>query len=111
MSEHVRRSRRRRRRPAAPGFPAAGPAVPPALVSVMYWTDDLVAEYVTRPELPGRDAVIDRATDLRAASRRLAAELRRSGGPVPGSGNVLRFLPSGGGFRRADGPPALRRRR
>ena len=78
----------------------------------MYWTDDLVAEYVTRPELPVRDAVIDRATDLRAACRRLAAELRRSAGPPPpGSRNVLRFPPSGGGFERADGPPALRRRR
>ena len=95
-------------RPVSPR--RARPFRPPS-VSVMYWTDDLVAEYVTRPELPGRDAVIDRATDLRAACRRLAAELRRSAGPAPGSRNVLRFPPSGGGFERADGPPALRRRR
>ena len=99
MSEHVRTARVGRR-PQTGGEPSAADWLAHAdPLSIMYWVDDIVAEHVTRPELPGRDAVIARATDLRALCRELAACRRRLARlPAPRRGSVLRFP------RRTGGP-------
>ena len=86
----IRGSGRRRRSSGAGDRPAAGSAAAADLLSIMYWVDGLVAEYVSRPGFPGRDGVITRATDVRAACRRLAAEPALGAAPPP-NGNVLRF--------------------
>ena len=80
MSDSVRTSRSRRRLSAVGGSPAAGSTAADDLLSIMYWVDDIVAEYVAGRELPGRDRVITRATALRADCRELARDLRRSAG-------------------------------
>lgn len=93
----IRGLRRRWRLSGAGGFPAAGSAAAADLLSIMHWVDGLVAECVVRPGLPGRDRVIDLATDVRAACRRLAAEPALGAAPPP-RGNVLRVPPAARGF-------------
>ena len=100
MSEYVRTSRSRRRLPALGSSPAAGSTAADDLLSIMYWVDDIVAEYVASPELPARDTVITRATALRAACRELAEELRRSAGlPSLRRGELASFPRPSGGLR------------
>ena len=78
--EDVRTSRSGRRLSVVGGSPAAGSTAADDLLSIMYWVDDIVAEYVASPQLPGRDRVITRATALRADCRKLAEDLSRSAG-------------------------------
>ena len=104
MSEYVRTSRGARRLPLVGGSPAAGSTAADDLLSIMYWVDDIVAEYVAGPERPGRDRVITRATALRADCRELAEDLRRSAGlPSLRRGNVRLFLRRSGSLGRGDG--------
>ena len=108
----VRKSRTSRRRPGAGGSAGAASAVRADLLSIMHWVDDLVADCVVRSGLPGRDRdrVIDLATDIRAACRRLAADPALGAAPPPFlCGNALRFPRPGAGSRRGGGLRSRRR--
>ena len=105
MSEDVRTSRSGRGLPAVGGSPAAGSTAADDLLSIMYWVDDIVAEYVASPELPARDRVITRATALRADCRKLAEDLRRSAGPPSlRRGERVSFPRPSGDWRRGGRP-------
>ena len=100
MSEDARTSRSGRRSPAVGGSPAAGSTAADDLLSIMYWVDDIVAEYVASPELPARDRVIARATALRADCRKLAEDLSRNAGPPSlRRGDRASFPRQSGGLR------------
>ena len=105
MSEYVRTSRSGRRLSVVCGSPAAVEPAAGDLLSIMYWVDDIVAEYVASPELPGRDRVITRATALRPDCRQLAEDLRRSAGlPSLRRGARASFPPPSGLLRGAGRP-------
>ena len=100
MRERVRTSRRDLRLPPVGGSPAASSTAADDLLSIMYWVDDIVAEYVAGPERPGRDGVITRATALRADCRKLAEDLRGGAGlPSLRRGNVRLFPRRSWGLR------------
>ena len=111
MSEFVRTSRSGRRLSVVRGSPAAGSNAAGDLLSIIYWVDDIVAEYVAGPELPGRDRVIARATALRADCRRLAEESapQRRPAVAPARGTCVLSVAERGLSRRRS--PALRRAR
>lgn len=91
MSDSVRTSGSGPRLHAAGGLVAAGSAGAD-LLSIMYWVDGIVAEYVAHPELPDRETVIARATAIRADCRELAQTLGCSARLAPlRRGSVVRF--------------------